>query len=162
MGVSTDAILFYGYCWSEEGVELTPKDKEWEEAVLRSRGVVNPWDAYPPENERLPYPQNRTAADAWSAEHRAELDAWYDAKEAVRTEFGCEIGRHCSGEYSMPFVCVSASEHRARRGYPIQVDALTVGDGWDEQLAKFMAAVGISKPDGQDGPRWWLVSYWSQ
>lgn len=152
MGVSTDAILFYGYCWDEEWAGLLPSDEEggdeakWPKVILRRRGVANPWDSYPSEESR-------------AADRRAELDAWYAAKAAVKEEYGCDIGRHCSGDCPMPFVSVG-KVYEARRGYPEEVASLEVGADWGERLERFMADLGIARPDGQDAPRWWLVSYW--
>src|SRR4051812_17268927 len=115
MGVSTDAILFYGYCWDEEGELLGRGDgddrPEWAEVVLRKRGVANPWDAYP--NAEIGairgYQQQRAAGEAWVAAHRAELDAWDEARKAVEAEFGCEIGAHCSDGCPMPYVAVAGA-----------------------------------------------------
>lgn len=161
MGVSTNAVIFYGYCWDEE-CELI--DGEWETKVLKDRGVKNPWDDYPESISQIrDYTERRKAEEKWAEDHRAELDEWYAARKAVRAEFGCDIGRHCSGDYSMPYVFVEDSELTVRRGYPhpLAPDDTTAEDWWADRLAAFMTAVGIAKPDGQDSPQWWLVSYWS-
>lgn len=172
MGVSTDAILFYGYCWHEEGASIYGErgesdadddddgDRYWPERVLANRGVKNPYDDFPKEIEAIRnYDEKRRKGDEWFAANRPSLDAWYKAKRDVEIEFGCSIGQHCSGDYPMPYVFVNASITRAARGYPKEITSLSVGDDWNEKLAKFVAELGIVPPEGQE-PKWWLVSYW--
>ncbi len=171
MGVSTNAILFYGYCWSEEGVGLfdAPKDvwgegESWQYVVLRKRGVVNPWDAYPVEEMASirDYRAKRAAEDAWTAAHRSELDAWYAAGTAVEKEFGCDIHYHCSNDCPMPYIAPEEGRKVVYRGCPevVTVASLTTYYRWDGMLERFMTELGISKPEGQDAPQWWLASYW--
>src|SRR4051812_38542667 len=126
MGQSTDAILFYGYCWHEEGRLIEPDGDgdapEWPEIVLHRRGVVNPWDACPEYTSRAgfrDYTAWRKAADAWVEANRAAIDAWCAAQKAAREEFGCMIDTHCSNECGMPYVCVTSSRQEASRGCPV-------------------------------------------
>lgn len=162
MGQSTDAILFYGYCWDEERRSLFD-DKggqiEWVDVIAEQRGLVNPWNDYK-ERTDLPYKEQRALTDKWADDHRKELDAYYASKRAIREEFGCEVDHHCSGDYPMPFVCVNDSKVHASRGTPEGVVGLDVDPEWDALLEKFMSELGISKPEGQERPGWWLVSYW--
>jgi hypothetical protein len=158
MGVSTNAILFYGYVWTEEeDLLLLRDDEEWTDRVLLRRGETNPWRAYPQEIERIEnYQQRQLAGDNWCAEHRAELDAWYAKKAAVEKEFGVELDMHCSGDCPMPYL--SAKTICARRGDPEKITDLAVKPEWAERLKKFMEELHIKKPKGGIG--WWLVSYW--
>jgi hypothetical protein len=157
MGVSTDAILFHGYCWDDETTLF--EDGEWAEAVLKKRGVHNPWDDYPPEIERVPdYEQRRKAGEEWTAVNRSRLDDWYAAKKAVEEEFGVEVGGHCSGDCSMPYVAIKGAGETAHRGYPKEVPDLAVDPTWAAKLDRFLAEFGIEKPHPE--PKWWLVSYW--
>lgn len=184
MGVSTDVILFYGYCWSKDGVELWPnmergegrrEDKEWQKLVLEARGMKDPWDDYPAahmeEVQRTKgYEAQRAEGEKWAEEHRAELDAWYAARRAVEEEFGVEVGWHCSCECPLPYAYVVASRLVAHRGCPKAVDPAAlglVGDQtgpqyalWGAMLDRWAEALGVQKPDGQECPRWWLVSHW--
>ena len=165
MGVSTNAILFYGYCWDKE-IELFPCDPdgdfpEWDRIILRKRNVPDPWEAFPSEEFRtLDWRERRQKGDAWMKEHEVELNAWTEAKKFVREEFGCEIGSHCSGGCSMPYVFVS--EVVARRGYPLSVTpaTLAIDPVWHSLLDRFLAELGIDRP--QEKPGWWLASYWSE
>jgi hypothetical protein len=148
MGVSTDAILFYGYCWDE------PRDmpESWEDTVAVRRGAKNPWDSY--------QWAGGEAMSRWCRENKEALDDWYRAKEAVEKEFGCDIHYHCSGDFSIPYVSVEASRVVALRGYPQQIKMPPEQDTplWDRQLEKFLSELEIEKP--QEAPAWWLVSYW--
>jgi hypothetical protein len=162
MGVSTDAVLFYGYCWDDEidifhGLEDS-HDSDWAKVILRRRGVVDPWDKYVEPARSMPYQDQRAYADRWCEEHRAELDAWHDAQRDVEKEFGVEVDFHCSGNASMPYIHATGGALLARRGYPEEVSGLLVDPTWDAKLDRFMAEFGIEKP--HDKPRWWLVSYW--
>ena len=170
MGVSTNAILFFGFCWDDECdllAEFVKDDgdtPEWPDIVLRKRGVVNPWDSYPNAEMAaiLDYRQRSSAGSAWVEANRAAIDAWDDAMHAVQAEFGCGIGTHCSGDCSMPYVFVNDSAAMARRGCPEKIEQhqLKIDYTWHAMLDRFMTELGIDKPDGQDAPAWWLVSYW--
>jgi hypothetical protein len=167
MGQSTDAILFYGYCWQEECNLLPDDNSEWENVLLRKRGVRNPWDDYPSlEIEVGDYASRRRAAGRWCDDNRAALDAWHAAKEGVRKGMGCDIGYHCSGECPMPYVYVTDSRTVAHRGCPKSLDLTALSgrptlNGWGGLLDGFMEALEICRPpDGHAGPAWWLVSNW--
>ncbi len=158
MGVSTDAILFYGYCWDEEH-DLFPDlddDDRWSNVILARRGVKSPWLDLP--RFDLPTGERNKKVDQWVMEHRKEIDEFHRQEKAIKEEFGVEVGYHCSAEYPFPYVYVKAIE--ARRGYPEKVDPseLSALPGWDEKLDRFLAEFNIEKPN--EKPRWWLVSYW--
>lgn len=174
MGVSTNAILFYGYCWDEEVpaeefsqvlCDIEEDACEWSAVIAKRRGIRDPWVDYP-KTDDMPYEQSRQIGDQWCAAHSSELNLWHVAKSDIKEEFGCEIDFHCSGECPMPYVAVKESVTCARRGGPEVVDVemmhkQTIADAeWNAMLDKFMAELGIAKPDGQEHPRWWLVSYW--
>lgn len=170
MGVSTDALLVYGYVWEDEadllGSEEDDSDEEaespeWPEIIARRRGIQSPWDAYPQEIERLPYEERRRKGDEWITAHRAELDAWHEARKAIETEYGVEIDQHGSQEWSVPIVKIAGAGHRAARGYPHRLTAedLAVGPEWDGKLQRFITDLNIDTSEAQ-GPGWFLVSWW--
>lgn len=172
MGVDSDAILFYGYCWEDEGNPLEhhrqpPKeDREegsipaWEDIIACKRGHKNPWDHYPDEDRSLPYEERRRQSDAWIAAHNAEITAWTELTSAIEKEFGVDIGYHGSSEYSVPYLYVVDTRRRACLGEPKEIDpeALVAGAYEDDLLRRFANELGITLPEG--GPQWWLVSYW--
>lgn len=152
MGQSTDAILFYGYCWDEES--LYPWDdeeeEEWEERLATRLGApTEPSAAYPSDND--------TSPDAGVL--RKAFSAVWDARREKRDSINVAMSSHCSGECSMPFIHVKDGFTKAWRGYPKEVPPLTIKPEWDGQLDEFCRLMGITPP--QDKPRWWLVSDWT-
>lgn len=174
MGQSTDAILFYGYCWDEEmptqalyipGWDEQSEDEsdppEWSEIIAQGRGKADPWKNFPAGIEQIrDYDERRKAADQWVKDHQDELDEWSGLKASIMKEFGCDIDDHCSSECSMPFVYVLDSIVRANRGHPEQLlsNRLNVSEEWDRMLTRFISELGIDVP-GIRG--WWLVSDWT-
>lgn len=161
MGVSTDALLVYGYVWDDETDLFDDDEAEWEEIAATRRGIANPWDAYPQEYEQLPYAEKRQKGDEWTAAHRAELDAWYDAKKAIAAEYGVEIDQHGSDQWSVPIVKIADAGCRAPRGYPHKLATrdLVVDPDWDAKLQRFITDLNIDTSEAQ-GPGWFLVSWW--
>lgn len=163
MGVSTDAILFYGYVWEDEAELFDDNDgeTEWEEFLAVRRGIVNPWDAYPQGIERLPYAEKRAAGDQWRADHRAELDEWRAAKKAIEDEYGVEIDSHGSDEWSVPLIKIAGAGHTAARGNPHQLTAtdLAVDPEWDGRLRRFVDDLEIDASEAK-GPGWFIASWW--
>jgi hypothetical protein len=140
MGTSTDAILFYGYCWDQEAhwpwmIDRDDQDdhpdEDWMERYVRAKGMI------------VDGP-NRTD---WSRMRELTLAS------------GCEVSTHCSSECPMPLVAVSASLIRSYRGRMNEVKELAVDPTWDGLLAEFCATLGI-RTNGLRAA-WWLVSDWS-
>jgi hypothetical protein len=150
MGVSTDALLVYGYVWNDEA-ELPEgsDDDEWEEVVARQRGVPNPWDGHPGDH-----------APQWVEQHRGELDAWCAAKKAIGEEYGVEISQHGSDSWSCPVVKIAKAGHRAYRGdvHPVAAEDLAVDPAWDGMLERFVTDLGIDASEAA-GPGWFLLSW---
>ena len=171
MGVSTDAMLFYGYVWedeaeligsvSEDDDEAEDDEAEWAEIIAARRGILNPWCDFPQDIERLPYDQQRAAGERWTDEHRAELDAWSAATKAISEEYGVEIDHHGSGEWRVPVVKIAGVGHTASRGYPHQLTAadLAVDPEWDGKLRRFITDLGIDASEAR-GPGWFVASWW--
>lgn len=159
MGVSTNAILFYGYVWDEEKT-LFSGDDEWSDSILEKRHIKDPWKKFPKEYEQLEYQAQREASDAWVQKHRNEIDSYNDSKKKVEEEFGVDIGYHCSDSCSMPYVYIKESEILARRGYPkiVTTSNLIVKPSWNDSLKTFIKEINIEVP--HEDARWNLVSYW--
>lgn len=177
MGTSTDAILFYGYCWDDEDVRSPWKlgsddddaeDDEdedgWETRYARTKGCPPPSTPFP---ERTVTPTRENGWDStpkdYSAAEQAIIDqysAYWDAKEKIADEAPCLVDAHCSASCPMPYVAVRASRTVSRRGHPSKITSLVVDPAWDEELTTFCAAMGIKI--GKKKPAWWLVSDWSE
>ena len=139
MSCSTDAILFYGVCWSDEMVEcnLWGQDQQDDDDP-------ESWDA---RYTRLvagkkPGPPN------W-IEHTVVKDS------------PCEISSHCASECPMPYIAHREAHVTAWRGNPKEIPAgLTSTDTtrWDSEIRAFCSAMGINIEGMRIG--WWLVSSW--
>lgn len=160
MSRSADAILFYGYCWKEE-CTLLDGDGDWQERIATKRGHINPFDAAP-DWSRLGRNERLTAKDEWFAAHKPELDAWLALEKAIGDEFGVDIDYHCYSDLNRPYVYLKTSRVTAswEEEKVINPATLTVLPEWSASLDTFLAELGIAKPDGQDMPQWWLVSYY--
>lgn len=165
MGTSTDAILFYGYCWTEETShpwnvgrdDPDNRDEDWEERWARAKGLVAPTETYPETRDRHGKPLHDLPPD--KAAIVAKYAAYWDAKRALTEPVGCVAETHCSGECPMPFVAVKASKIKAWRGYPKEIASLKIEPEWQAMLDEFCATLGI-KTEGMKAA-WWLVSDWN-
>lgn len=172
MGQSTDAILFYGYCWDDEHVlfEEDEDSGEWAEIVAKRRGISNPWDFYRSSGaeslqQGLLYAEQDAAFKSWEEEVGFEtmLATWREEKNKIKAEYeGVAISSHCSCSYPMPYIYIESTELNARRGFPIEVtlDHITPPTAdWDESLSRFVEDLDIDISEAS-GPGWFLVSMW--
>lgn len=169
MGVSTDAILFYGYCWSDEAHSLwkTDDDNEedsWEDRYARTKGLPPPSTPYPErtvpstrENGWDSTPKDYTAAEkAIIKQHTT----YWDAKGKLVDASPCLVDSHCSASCPMPYVAVRKSVTLSYRGYPNKIASLDIDPAWNATLAEFCKTMDIKV--GNKKPGWWLVSDWSE
>lgn len=169
MSESTNAILFYGYCWAEEAShpwrigheddeEIDEDKDDWETRYAAAQGCTAPTETYP---ERMgpdghSTPKNYTAAEqAIIKQHHA----YWKKKDKIAKTSPCEVGTHCSGECPMPYIAVKVSLKLARRGYPEEISSIAVDPAWNDQLADFCRKIGL-KIGAKRRTAWWLVSNW--
>lgn len=156
MGVSTDAILFYGHVFNTEGCvpwETNDDDTEWEARYAERRGLRKPSESYP---ER--WVKNRSEYNHEEQRIVALWTEYWAARRKLLEDCPCEIRTHCSSDYPMPYVAINSSLQCANRGFPVAADMEHEGSiDWDQQLEDFCDLMGI-EPEGP--PCWWLVSYW--
>lgn len=171
MGQSTNAILFYGYCWSEEDTQLFGEDEDdtWEEVLAVRRGATNPWTFYresgaEAQHNTLPYgPQQDAAYNAWKEEVGFEemYETWAATTKAIKSEYNVEVSSHCSCDYPMPYIYTHETE--ARRGFPQSIDIAELNQSpinyWNDELARFVKELDIDISEAE-GPGWFLVSNW--
>lgn len=172
MGQSTDAILFYGYCWDEEtarpwtiGKDDDEDDEEcWEERYAKARGLERPSTPYPYPERTVPRTRENNYSDTptdYSADELAAIELYrqfWDAKRKLAEQSACMVDTHCSADYPMPYVCIRASRLVSNRGDMTPVTSLAVDPTWREKLDTFCALLGII-PKGEPG--WFLVSDWN-
>ena len=148
MGQSTDAILWYGYAWTNEGAP--------------------PWAKYNEDEERIDDgEQDEDDEDARFARVSGFTEKWtegagrdyFKRRNAVTETATCEIVHHCSGDCTMYGVAVRGSRKTAWRGSPVPDPFGEAQPEWNAQLASYCALMGIDPSDQK--PRWWLASMWS-
>jgi len=157
MGVSTDAILCYGFQFKDEEGREKEGAPEWlideatgEEMMLddflaRLVGLPEPLEHF--DEER--YASDPAYKSAWS-EH-------WKRKRALEDEHGVEIVLHCSDSYPMYILAVKASVQTASRGSLIELgQALSVGPEWRETIRSFCERAKIPFEE----PQLILCSYW--
>jgi hypothetical protein len=181
MTTSTNAILFYGYCWNvessrpweidsandnpdanEDADDEDDETKDWEGRYARTKGCLPP---------STPFPARRvtpTRENGWNSTPTDYSDAeqtivdrhiaYWDVKEKLVEAALCCVDTHCSDKHPMPYVAVKASRTISSRGEMREIATLAVDPTWNEALAEFCAAMGI-KTDGLKAA-WWLVSNW--
>lgn len=165
MSTSTNAILFYGYCFDEgnlpPGVNQGDDDgSDWEEIFAQKLGIEHPTESYPhrPSTKENNWGNNITD---WTPEEQAIRDKysafWKKQRDAV-AEHKVTVGYHCSCDYLMTYVAIKESETIARRGCPEEISSTTVKKAWAKQLAEFVELMGVDV--GDQKPKWWLVSHW--
>lgn len=157
MGQSTNAILFYGYAWEDECDLFEDRESDWEEVLAIKRGFTNPWKSFP---EELNHYTKKVESDLWVANHREQIDGWYDAKKKIREEFKVSIDSHCSGECPFPYIYAVESKILAYRGdvKEIKPEHLEIKN-YKELLAKFIEEFDFKLPHPE--PKWCLVSDWN-
>lgn len=144
MGVSTDAILFFGYCWDEECEPFTEvenfedPDFDVDDFILQKYG-------FRPEPEEV-YGTDPSKADEWST---------YWKEKHVFLDSLPEIIRHCHYDHVMYGIAMRGTKIEAVRGCPKEA-VFTHSADMESSLKEFCEKLGI-KP--QDQPKWWLVSY---
>lgn len=148
MGVSTDAILFFGF---------VPENAEYFEMP-----------------EGSPYEDLYDAVSAWNTEHKPprpdtddyqapEMKAWRDACDEWERTSPAHIvqGDYCCREEPYTYIAVGRLHTRCRRGdvEEIPMDLLTRFTPEDlYQMTLFCKWAGIPYPE--NGCSWKLVSWW--
>jgi len=132
MGTSTDGILLWGIALEDEGLpeSLLDLDEEGDEEVAIAR--------------------------LYGLEYDGKDDKYWEAKEKLLKEIGCELVNRCSYDCPMYVAAVSASVKRCWRGEPTAIKNLNVGEDWEPKLRAFCKKLGIK----WTRPKWLLCSFW--
>lgn len=132
MGVSTDAILVFGFDCGE-----TQPIKDWiDDLIAEEAHLIRP-------------------AGSWD---NPDVRAYHDARREAIEACPVDIVDHCSGEYPMYVVALRGSEIRSSRGHSTVIDpaALNVAPERIVAMKAWCEAHGIQWRE----PSWLLVSYW--
>lgn len=168
MAPSTDAVLFYGYCWDEEtqspwkrghpdtGDKSLDDDDDdgWEDRYARTKNLLPPSASFP---EHGAPPTNYSVAEQAIID---QYHAYWEAKRRLVETSTCLIDTHCSASCPMPYIAVRASVTNSSRGFPNKITSLEVDPSWGILLTEFCTAMKIQTANKK--PAWWLVSYWEQ
>jgi hypothetical protein len=132
MGISTDAILFYGIDLGEDEYECL--EDEWEKYYVNKIGVYH--------------------------EHgdnciQARYEFWNKKRDAVRKS-ECTIGTYCSYDDPMHYVALKKTHVQVWRGYVKVIKDLHVPPGTDARIREFCELMGIK----YEQPKWMMVSLW--
>jgi hypothetical protein len=158
MSVSTDAILFYGWC-IEEGTELPWDDEkydgdidEWWRAV---NGYVPPFEPF--DDDGGGYAEGFSEDDPRVDEYFEHRRAW-DEDHPLPFELVC----HCSNECTMYGIAVLGTNVTASRGYPKRVrrSHVSLTKRILRELDKTIVACVKHGVELKGPPKWWLCSYW--
>lgn len=139
MGISTDAILAYGYDLGDD-IEIEHEEDESKGEVLERRLL-----------ERLV-----GFTDVWTKEDKT----YFERERAAKKEMGLEIIYHCSEDYPMYFLASRGSEIRANRGYPVKINPLDINDNHDHWNAKLKEGMEALDIEPKDEPGYHLFSMW--
>lgn len=144
MSISTDAILFFGYCWTEEGEPEVIKeicdneDLDWDEWYCGKLGGPKP-----PHRDF----QNEDLAD-WKAYWKAKGEFLEGRPTLVQ---------HCHCNVPMYGFAAHGTVVTVYRGSAKSVDTFVVPLASIARLDECLKAIGVQIPEG--GPKWWMVSY---
>jgi len=145
MGVSTDAIL----CWGIDLGEETPWADKAEELGFDTDDLEDFF--------AFVFCGVEKPKEAWVADGENEsYSAYWKAKREALKAYGVELVTHCSYDYPMHILAISASETRANRGDPQTITSLDVNPEWSPKLKEACEKLGIDPEDGQ----WVLCSLW--
>ncbi len=142
MGVSTDAILAFGFNLGEELPEAFQDDDgdsagfEFDEWLNQKAGVV-----YPEGNAGIESPEYR---------------AYSDACKAVKAASPVDFITHCSFDYPMYFLALPRTKTTASRGHPRAVRTPEVPSEAVAAMRKFCDENGIEWKE----PSWHIFSLW--
>lgn len=143
MGQSTDALMAFGFDLGE--------DEELPEAFRESMRGEDGDDFDPdvalPRDYGFDVPQFSTVIS---------YKKYAAARDAALAQIPVDIVAHCSGEYTMRFLCVRGTSVKARRGYPSEAPQRTIAPSEIDALRAFCDKHGIEWQE----PRWYIFSMW--
>jgi len=155
MGVSTDAIIFYGIPGAEDGTEI--------EGLYPYEGLTDEQESL---MERLKNDCDSTLLELygfmekWRSDFKGnERDEYYERRKKVQDQILCDIGFHCSDSYSMPYIYYKGAGAYASRGYTVDISGMILtmpNPEWDIEIKSFCEKIKVNYTQ----PKWYLVSWW--
>lgn len=148
MGVSTDAILFYGVLLPDDMEGSLPWSDDIESWWGKENGFEHSFEIYDESGDYLD--GVRPEQERISAYYRE----WFDWQKA--NPMPVELIYHCSDEYPMYALALPGSTIRAGRGYPEKIIDLAVNQDDLDSFVAFCRKYGFSVDD----LAWFMVSWW--
>lgn len=175
MSTSTDAVLFWGLCFTSEeilpwhpgGAACEPLDIEDDREDDRDYSDDDEEDLDDAHEEDPDDPDYRYAAacglkppEERYSKAPKKWKTYFDERQKLIEEAPVGLGHHCSAEVTMYYVYIKTSETTANRGFPqvIEPGKRLVEKTWPTLIRDYCEKMGI--PVTQE-PRWWMLSYWS-
>lgn len=157
MGISSDAILCYGFTVGEE--DEPPEWLKIKETDPVADSDTMEFEDFVAKLHEIDEPNGRD----WEDQRPQVWEAYWQAKrDAVKAE-GVEIVYHCHSEYTMRILAVTTSVKTASRGCPFELEqeleSAQVRMMWHEKLRRFCERAGI--PFENEDPQWLLCSWWA-
>lgn len=141
MGMSTDAILCYGFSVGEEEETpewLEPFDGDFDDFLASIEGLTPPYKDYD---------QKRFREDS---SYHAEWSLYWEKKNALEKVFGIQLVRHCCCDAPMYILAIGDSVRTASRGYPEEIgQSIEALKEWRETLKLFCKKAGIEFQEPQ-------------
>jgi hypothetical protein len=148
MGVSTDAILAFGFDLGDaEDMSLAERfgaaerdedeeDFDFDDWIARQAGAI--------------YPAGHSGID--SPEYRA----YSEKRDAAIAACPVEVITHCSYDYPMHFLALRGTERKAWRGHPVKVETPAPDASRLAAMRAFCEQHGIEWQE----PAWHIFSLW--
>jgi len=161
MGVSTDAILFFGAL-------IPDKDEDpylpypWDHDEDDEKGETD-WQDLLAEKHGVAYPTHLAKLKDWTPEQQDEYRAYSKKRSEIVSALGCRLGSHCSSECPMYYVAVADRVFRAHRGYGVEIEPerMVVPQRDVEKVKRFLIELGYTAEQVEHWRiGWWLVSDW--
>lgn len=157
MGVSTDAILCFGFELPDEYEMPFEDEEEW---WLELNNFKNSFEIFDSEGN---FPNGIRPDEALIKEHFAERHNFL--KE---NPLPFDVIRHCSGDYPMYIISTPDTLITAYRGYPVDIAQRMNKTYSQEYINKFVTMCKKYFPTDIDGydynidytPKWLMCSYW--
>ena len=160
MGVSTDAILFYGIQYDDGESIISDENNEeyenrlkddWEDVVTEKLGIVDTSGLFDAKGEYA------VSEGEERRKREAKWNEYIDRKHGALEKLKAEIGVHCSYDYPMYYLASKKSMRIANRGNPIELGGdVTAMIEWDAEIKEFCDKFGLKFKK----PQWILCSLW--
>ena len=154
MGISSDAILFYGFSAINDDGEII-EDIGWSE-ILGLDNEDDDWEGFYATKMGLKKLQLKWSNEEYDSneEYRNIWKKHWEEEREIMDKCPVDIGIYCSYEYPMYYIHIKESRVLVCRGDATEIKRLDVKPNWSKELEEFCKILNIKI--GKVG--WWLVS----